>query len=217
MTDKLIGIINNKGELEGVISDENELEGIISNEGELEGIISNEGELEGILENASLEVNVSITETGPRGLQGIQGPKGDKGDKGEQGIQGPKGDKGDGLRYEDLTPEEIAGIKGIPGDKGEKGDPGVGLQYEWVGTKLGIKTEVESDFEYVDLVANTTYVHHQDNASREWLVYHNLGKHPSVTVVDSAKTVVVGDIEYFDTEKLIIRFTSEFSGKAFLN
>ena len=37
-----------------------------------------------------------------------------------------KGDKGDGIRYEDLTPEEIAEIKGVQGDKGDKGDKGQG-------------------------------------------------------------------------------------------
>ncbi len=106
------------------------------------------------------------------------------------------------------------------GPKGDKGDKGVGLQYEWVGSRLGIKTEAESDFEYVDLGAaseDKTYTHNQISASREWLVCHNLGKHPSVTVVDSANTVVVGDITYLNTEELIIRFTSEFSGRAFLN
>ena len=105
-------------------------------------------------------------------------------------------------------------------ESGPKGDKGVGLQYEWVGSRLGIKTEAESDFEYVDLGAastNMAYTHNQISASREWLVCHNLGKHPSVTVVDSANTVVVGDITYLNTEELIIRFTSEFSGRAFLN
>ena len=105
-------------------------------------------------------------------------------------------------------------------ESGPKGDPGVGLQYEWVGSKLGIKTEAELDFEYVDLAAasgDVAYTHNQISASREWLVCHNLGKHPSVTVVDSASTVVVGDIAYLNTEELIISFTSEFSGRAFLN
>ena len=176
MTDKLIGVISNEGELEGVssnevnlkgvIGNEGELKGVISNEGELEGFISNEGELEGVLEDAALEVNVTINEAGP------------------------------------------------------KGDPGVGLQYEWLGSRLGIKTETESDFEYVDLVAasgDAAYTHNQISVNREWKIRHNLGKHPSVTVVDSAKTVVVGDVEYLNTEELIVRFTSEFSGKAFLN
>lgn len=105
-------------------------------------------------------------------------------------------------------------------ESGPKGDPGVGLQYEWVGSKLGIKTEAEPNFEYVDLAAasgDIAYTHNQISASREWLVCHNLNKHPSVTVVDSASTVVVGDIAYLNTEELIISFTSEFSGRAFLN
>ena len=112
------------------------------------------------------------------------------------------------------------GPQGLKGDKGETGDPGVCLEYEWAGSKLGIKTETESEFSYVDLVAasgDITYVHPQLSASREWQILHNLGKHPSVTVVDSANSVVVGDITYLGTEELIIRFTSEFSGKAFLN
>ena len=58
------------------------------------GVISSEGELEGVLENTSLEVNVTLAEAGPRGLQGEQGEQGPKGEPGEQGIQGPKGDKG---------------------------------------------------------------------------------------------------------------------------
>lgn len=105
-------------------------------------------------------------------------------------------------------------------EAGPKGEKGVGLQYKWVGSRLGIKTEAELDFEYVDLAAasgDIAYTHNQISASREWLVCHNLGKHPSVTVVDSASTVVVGDIAYLDTEELIISFTSEFSGRAFLN
>ena len=104
--------------------------------------------------------------------------------------------------------------------RGEKGDPGVSLQYEWLGSRLGIKTDTESDFTYVDLAAasgDIAYVHHQTSASLEWQIRHNLGKYPSVTVVDSAGTVVVGDITYLDTEELVIHFTSEFSGKAFLN
>lgn len=52
-------------------------------------------ELIGVLENATLEVNVTIAEAGPRGLQGEQGPKGEQGDTGDKGEQGPKGDPGE--------------------------------------------------------------------------------------------------------------------------
>lgn len=89
-------------------------------------------ELIGVLENATLEVNVTITEAGPRGLQGEQGIQGPKGEQGEQGIQGPKGDKGE------QGPKGDKGEQGIQGPKGDKGD--TGLQGE-----QGIQGEPGSD------------------------------------------------------------------------
>ena len=92
-------------------------------------------ELIGVLENASLEVNVTITGTGPRGpqgLQGIQGEKGDLGPKGDKGEIGPKGDTGEqgeqGIQGEQGVPGE-QGIQGPKGDKGDDGEQGPrGLQ-----------------------------------------------------------------------------------------
>ena len=54
-------------------------------------------------------------------------------------------------------------------------------------------------------------------ASEKWEIKHNLNKYPSVTVVDSADTVVYGNIEYIDSNKLIITFSDGFAGKAYLN
>lgn len=62
-----------------------------------------------------------------------------------------------------------------------------------------------------------TYTHIQSEAAAEWVIRHNLGKHPSVTVVDSSERVVVGEIEYKDKNELKIVFRGAFSGKAFLN
>lgn len=62
-----------------------------------------------------------------------------------------------------------------------------------------------------------TFVHKQMSASKEWMVVHDLGKLPSVTVVDSANNVVVGDVKYIDDNSLVITFTGAFSGKALLN
>lgn len=53
--------------------------------------------------------------------------------------------------------------------------------------------------------------------SSVWEIVHNLDKNPSVTVVDSAENVVIGDVEYINSNKLIVRFVSGFSGKAYLN
>ena len=54
-------------------------------------------------------------------------------------------------------------------------------------------------------------------ASDTWQVKHNLNKYPSVTVVDSAENVVVGDIEYIDENNLVITFTGGFVGTAYMN
>ena len=47
------------------------------------GIISNEGSLKGVIEDDNFDVQVQITESGPRGLPG---PKGDKGDIPKKGV-----------------------------------------------------------------------------------------------------------------------------------
>lgn len=67
-------------------------------------------------------------------------------------------------------------------------------------------------------------VHTQDTASSTWQVTHNLGKYPSVSVIDTSNTLVNGKILYEDwdtnqasTSKLQIIFTATFAGKAFLN
>ena len=96
------------------------------------------------------------------------------------------------------------------------------LEYTWDGTKLGIRLEGDLEYEFTDLTREILaithgYVHDQIAASKQWFVNHNLEKHPSVTIVDSAGSVVVGDIEYVDNLNVTITFTAEFSGKAYLN
>ena len=53
--------------------------------------------------------------------------------------------------------------------------------------------------------------------SDTWTIEHNLGKKASVTVVDSADSVVYGDVDYTDLNNLTITFDGAFSGKAYLN
>ena len=50
-----------------------------------------------------------------------------------------------------------------------------------------------------------------------WEITHNLDKYPSVTVVDSAGSVVMGDITYTSKSAIKITFSAAFSGKAYLN
>ena len=50
-----------------------------------------------------------------------------------------------------------------------------------------------------------------------WEITHDLDKYPSVTVVDSAGSVVMGDITYTSKSALTVTFSAAFSGKAYLN
>lgn len=57
----------------------------------------------------------------------------------------------------------------------------------------------------------------QATPSATWTITHGLNKYPSIIIVDSAGTEVVGDIKYTDINTIQVTFTSEFSGKAYLN
>lgn len=61
------------------------------------------------------------------------------------------------------------------------------------------------------------FTFNQSTPSDTWVVTHNLGKKPSVTVVDSGDTVVIGTVTYNTLNQLTITFASAFSGKAYLN
>lgn len=62
-----------------------------------------------------------------------------------------------------------------------------------------------------------SYVHNQPIPSATWNVAHNLGYFPNVTVVDSSKKGVIGDIQYVDENSLVLTFSGGFSGKAYLS
>jgi hypothetical protein len=60
-------------------------------------------------------------------------------------------------------------------------------------------------------------VHDQGSASATWVVTHSLNKFCSVTVVDTANTVVIGEIEYNSVNQATLTFQSAFAGKAYFN
>ena len=62
-----------------------------------------------------------------------------------------------------------------------------------------------------------THVHTQRVPSELWIVKHNLGRHPSVSIVDSGGNIVFGDIQYEDRDTVILTFSAEFSGTAYFN
>lgn len=66
-------------------------------------------------------------------------------------------------------------------------------------------------------VTDKHYAHTQGASSASWVVNHNLNKFPSVTVVDSAGTAVVGQVDYGSENQVTLTFKASFSGKAYFN
>lgn len=67
------------------------------------------------------------------------------------------------------------------------------------------------------LTVQTNYVHDQQVASASWVIVHNMGKKPSVSIVDTADDEVIGRVVYNSNNQLTISFSSPTSGKAYLN
>lgn len=83
------------------------------------------------------------------------------------------------------------GPAGDPGEPGPPGPPGSG--------------------------GDLSFAHTQSTASDTWVITHNLGKYPAVTVVDSANDECEGNVNHVSTSQLVITFSAAFSGRAFLN
>lgn len=107
---------------------------------------------------------------------------------GDRGLPGAKGDKGD------KGDQGSQGIQGVKGDRGDDGTNGVD----------GIN-------------GDHTYTHFQSESQAIWNIAHGLHRYPSITIVDSANSVVEGTVEYLDMDTVRVSFGAGFSGKAFLN
>ena len=112
--------------------------------------------------------------------------------------------------------KKLQKLKGIPGVQGRQGDDGksayeIAKEHGYTGTEA----------EWLESLKGTGgdkhYIHNQEVSSDTWEVTHNLGKEPAVTVVDSAGTEVIGEVEYVSLNKCILRFQAPFSGKAIFN
>jgi hypothetical protein len=66
-------------------------------------------------------------------------------------------------------------------------------------------------------VSDKHYIHDQGVPSISWTINHNLNKFPSVSAVDTASNLVMGQVEYIDRNNLIVTFNASFSGEAYLN
>ena len=72
------------------------------------------------------------------------------------------------------------------------------------------------------IIGDITFTHNQNSTSNTWVITHNLNRFPSVTVVDSGNSIVIGTVVYNSNKQLTITFFSRgsalaFQGKAYLN
>ena len=76
---------------------------------------------------------------------------------------------------------------------------------------IGIPTTTNNVF-----TTDANFVHDQGSTSAQWVIDHNLSKKCSVTVVDSAGTVVIGQITYNTDDRVTLDFEAAFSGNCLL-
>ena len=61
-----------------------------------------------------------------------------------------------------------------------------------------------------------TYTYEQASASDSWLIVHNLGRKPSVVIVDSADNVFYPAVQYIDLNTVLVTMNGATTGKAYL-
>jgi hypothetical protein len=61
------------------------------------------------------------------------------------------------------------------------------------------------------------YKHTQSTPANEWAINHGLGFYPNVSCIDSAGTVVYGDILHISPNTTVLSFSAAFSGTAVMS
>jgi hypothetical protein len=65
--------------------------------------------------------------------------------------------------------------------------------------------------------ADKNYYHSQGTPQEEWVIEHNLGKYPAVTVINSAGEQIYCDVKFDSINQVTLKFGSPLSGSAFMN
>lgn len=68
-----------------------------------------------------------------------------------------------------------------------------------------------------DSVRDKYYLHNQTMPAPTWIVNHQFGRYPNVQMIDSAGSVVIGNIRHIDENTTELSFSWAFSGKAIFN
>lgn len=63
----------------------------------------------------------------------------------------------------------------------------------------------------------SSFVWSQDTAATTWVIVHNLGRHPSVSVTDTTGEVILTTVKYLSENIVGVEFTYPSAGMAYLN
>lgn len=86
-----------------------------------------------------------------------------------------------------------------------------------IGVLGKVLTSTGAGIVWDDSPQSATFVFTQGVPATTWNITHNLGKFPSITVIDTGNTVVVGEYNYTSNTNVILTFSAGFAGKAYLN
>jgi hypothetical protein len=118
---------------------------------------------------------------------------------------------------DDITQWAIYEWDSVTDVPNEKLFSNIGLSY-----RTGLGGLINDEDYFISLLSyqgggdlNFTYV--QGVASTTWNIQHNLGKFPSITVIDTANTVVTGEYTYDNINNVTLTFSAAFAGTAYLN
>lgn len=120
---------------------------------------------------------------------------------------------------ESLVTGEISTVELLISDPGVAGPPNsLSIGTVTVATDASASITGVAPNQVLNLVYPTAvrHIHTQGSVSTTWTINHALGGYPSVSIVDSAKTVVIGEVTYVSTTQVVVNFTSAFSGYAYL-
>lgn len=132
-----------------------------------------------------------------------------------QGVITPEGQVSGILRNNEPLIQVSITESGATGAAGERGKVGKSAYEHWIDE--GNEGSVQDFLFSLQLKESKTYIYSTLESSKVWEIQHPLNKYPSVTIVDSAGSVVYGNVEYLSESLVKITFTGAFNGKAYLN
>ena len=111
----------------------------------------------------------------------------------------------------------VRGPRGFPGSTGPAGANGTSVTSATISTtgelQLGLSNGQTLDAGAVRVPTEYSQI----TPASVWTITHNLNRHPAVTVVDSAGTVVEGDVSYASRNQIVLSFAVPFAGNAYLS